>query len=211
MQPKRHIWTASAAFPPHYELTGCCTAGLGKSPISVCLRRMGGENQRMTAVLIPPFSAVEETVRRYRPSHLLTLMVEPFVPTPVSIPPDRHLRLSVHDVIEPAEGIVCPDHTHISNLIAFARGWDRSAPFLVHCWAGISRSTAAAFIVLCDLHGPGHEGRIADALRFHVPYAQPNRLMIRHADHLLARNGRMIMPIESMRPAAPAWAGQTVQ
>ena len=66
-------------------------------------------------------------------------------------------------------------------------------------------------ILLCDLHGPGHEGRIADALRFHVPYAQPNRLMIRHADHLLARNGRMIMAIESMRPAAPAWEGQIVQ
>ena len=165
----------------------------------------------MTSVLITPFSAVEKAVRRYRPSHLLTLMVEPFVPTPKSIAPERHLRISVHDVIEPADGIVCPDHTHISDLLAFARDWNRTSPILVHCWAGISRSTAAAYILLCDLHGAGHEARIANALRFHVPYAQPNRLMIRHADHLLARNGRMIVAIEAMRPAVPAWEGQIVQ
>lgn len=165
----------------------------------------------MTTVLITPFSAVEETVRRYRPSHVLTLMVEPFVPTPASIRPDRHLRLSVHDVIEPADGIVCPDHTHISDLIAFARGWDRSAPLLVHCWAGISRSTAAAFIVLCDLHGSGRERRIAEALRFHAPHAQPNRLMVRHADHLLGREGRMISAVEAMPPARPVYEGEVVE
>lgn len=165
----------------------------------------------MTSVLIAPFSAVEETVRRYRPSHLLTLMVEPFMPTPASIQPARHLRLSVHDVIEPADGIVCPDHTHISDLIAFARGWDRSAPFLVHCWAGISRSTAAAYIVLCDLHACGYERQIAETLRFHAPHAQPNRLMVRYADQLLNREGRMIAAIEDMRPAEPVWEGQVVE
>jgi len=165
----------------------------------------------MTCVLIAPFSAVEETVHRFRPSHLLTLMVEPFVPTPESIRPECHLRISVHDVIEPANGIVCPEHGHISDVLSFARSWDKSSPFLVHCWAGISRSTAAAFIVLCDLHGAGHERRIAGALRFHAPYAQPNRLMVKHADQLLARQGRMIEAIESMRPALPAWEGQVVQ
>ncbi len=165
----------------------------------------------MTSVLIAPFSAVEETVRRYRPSHLLTLMVEPFVPTPAAILPERHLRLSVHDVTEPANGIVCPEHSHIAGLLSFARGWDRSSPFLVHCWAGISRSTAAAYIVLCDLHGAGHEHRIAKTLRFHAPYAQPNRLMISHADQLLGRQGQMIDAIEAMRPALPAWEGQVVQ
>lgn len=150
-------------------------------------------------------------MRRYRPSHLLTLMVEPFVPTPASIQPARHLRLSVHDVIEPADGIVCPDHTHISDLIAFARGWDRSAPFLVHCWAGISRSTAAAYIVLCDLHACGYERQIAETLRFHAPHAQPNRLMVRYADQLLNREGRMIAAIEAMRPAEPVREGQVVE
>jgi predicted protein tyrosine phosphatase len=165
----------------------------------------------MTSVLITPLSAVEHAVRRYRPSHLLTLMVEPFVPTPESILPERHLRISVHDVTESADGIVCPNNSHVADLLAFARSWDRSSPLLVHCWAGISRSTAAAFIVLCDLHGAGHERQIAETLRFHAPYAQPNRLMIAHADQLLERHGEMITAIQSMRPAVPASEGQVVQ
>lgn len=165
----------------------------------------------MTSLLISPFSAIEPTVRRYRPSHLLTLMVEPHVPTPDLVQPDRHLRVSVHDVIEPADGILCPEHSHIAGLVEFARGWDRSAPMLVHCWAGVSRSTAAAFTILCDLHGPGHEHRIAAALRYHAPHAQPNRLIIRHADALLGRGGKMIKAVESMGPAVPVDEGEVVQ
>ena len=165
----------------------------------------------MSRILITPFSAVADTVRKYRPSHLLTLMVEPIVPTPASLSPDRHLRISVHDVTEPADGIVCPEHSHISGLLEFAHTWDRSSPLLIHCWAGISRSTAAAYIVLCDLHPPGREREIAALLRHHAPHAQPNRLMIRHADHLLARNGRMVQSIESMPPAVPAVEGEVVE
>ena len=165
----------------------------------------------MSRLLIAPFSALEETVRRHRPSHLLTLLVEPFVPTPQTIHPDRHLRLSVHDIIEPAPGSVAPDSGHVAGLIAFGKTWDRTNPFLVHCWAGISRSTAAAYIVLCDLHGPGHEERIARAVRFHAPHAQPNRLMIRHADLLLGRGGRMVAAVETMGEARMVSEGEVVE
>jgi predicted protein tyrosine phosphatase len=165
----------------------------------------------MSRLLIAPFSAIEDAVRRHRPSHLLTLMVEPYVATPEGIAPERHLRLSVHDIIEPAEGSVAPDSSHIADLISFAKSWDRTSPLLVHCWAGVSRSTAAAYIVLCDLHGPGHEARIAGALRFHAPHAQPNRLMIRHADLLLGREGRMIAAVEAMGEARPVWEGEVVE
>lgn len=165
----------------------------------------------MSTVLISPFSMLEDAVRRFRPSHLLTLMVEPHVATPASIAPENHLRLSIHDVTEAADEIVCPDHSHVSELLAFVRRWKRVSPLLVHCWAGISRSTAAAYIVLCDLHGAGHENRIAAALRFHAPYAQPNRLMVHHADHLLNRGGRMVAALDALPPAAPAWEGQIVQ
>jgi predicted protein tyrosine phosphatase len=167
--------------------------------------------EAMSQILISPFSLLTETVRRHRPSHLLTLMVEPPVETPQSIPPDRHLRLSVHDIAEPVDGSVAPDESHISDLLRFARSWDRTAPFLVHCWAGISRSTAAAYIVLCDLHGPGHEDRIAQALRVRAPHAQPNRLMVRHADALMTREGRMVAAVEAMGTARPAWEGEVVE
>ena len=165
----------------------------------------------MSQILIAPYSLLTETVRRHRPSHLLTLMVEPEVETPESILPHRHLRLSVHDIAEAVEGSVAPDRSHIEYLLGFARGWDRTAPFLVHCWAGISRSTAAAYILLCDMHAPGHEDRIAQALRIRAPHAQPNRLMIRHADAVMGREGRMIAAVEAMGDARPAWEGQVVE
>jgi predicted protein tyrosine phosphatase len=165
----------------------------------------------MTSILIAPYFALEETVKRHRPSHVVTLMVEPFVVTPETIPPDRHLRLGVHDIIEPAEGSVAPDSSHIADLLAFAKDWDRTQPLLVHCWAGISRSTAAAYILLCDVHGPGHEERIAQALRFRAAHAQPNRLMIRHADQILGRGGRMIDAVAAMGEARPSWQGEVVE
>jgi predicted protein tyrosine phosphatase len=165
----------------------------------------------MSRLLIAPFSALEETVRRHRPSHLLTLLVEPFVPTPQTIHPDRNLRLCVHDIIEPAVGSVAPDSSHVADIIAFGKSWDRTAPFLVHCWAGISRSTAAAYILLCDLHGPGHEEQIARSLRFHAPHAQPNRLLVRHADLLLGRGGRMVAAVETMGEARLVSEGEVVE
>ena len=165
----------------------------------------------MSRILISPYSVLEETVRRHRPSHLVTLMVEPFVVTPEAVHPDRHLRIGVHDVVEAAEGTIAPQKAHIAKMLAFAKGWDRSAPFLVHCWAGISRSTAAAYILLCDLHGPGREDKIAQSLRFLAPHAQPNRLMIQHADQLLSREGRMIDAVEAMGEARPSWQGEVVE
>jgi predicted protein tyrosine phosphatase len=165
----------------------------------------------MSAVLISPYSAIDATIRRYRPSHLVSLMVEPQVQTPGAIRPECHLRLSIHDVTEASDGTTCPEHRHIASLLGFIRSWKRSAPILIHCWAGISRSTAAAYILLCDLHSAGDEHQLAQTLRFYAPHAQPNRLMIRHADALLARQGRMVSAIESMRPAVPAVEAEVVE
>jgi predicted protein tyrosine phosphatase len=172
---------------------------------------MGWSLCGMSKLLISPFSAVGDVVRRYRPSHMLTLMVEPYVETPASIEAARHLRINVHDIVEPAEGAVAPCATHISDILAFARSWDRNAPFLVHCWAGISRSTAAAYILMCDMARAGEEEAIARDLRFHAPHAHPNRLMIRHADALLGREGRMIAAVEAMGEARSVWEGEIVE
>jgi predicted protein tyrosine phosphatase len=164
----------------------------------------------MTRLLIAPYSALAETVRRHRPSHVLSLLVDPVVATPAGIAPERHLRIAVHDIAAPAPGEIAPAAGHIDTILAFGRGWDRSAPILVHCWAGISRSTAAAYILLCDLHGPGHEDEIARALRFHAAHAYPNRLMIHHADRILARGGRMIAAVDTMGAGSGVSEGTVV-
>lgn len=165
---------------------------------------------RMPRLLISSYAAIADTIRRHRPSHMLTLMDE-HVATPPEILPDRHFRIRVHDIVEPAEGAIAPELSHIEGLLVFARTWTREAPFLVHCWAGISRSTAAAYILLCDIRGPGHEAQIARELRELAPHAQPNRLMIRHADRFLGREGRMIAAVEAMGEARIVWETEVVE
>ena len=91
-----------------------------------------------------------------------------------------------------------PCETHVEDLIRFALDWDRGAPLLIHCWAGISRSTAAAFISLCALNPGADEYALAQALRHASPTAYPNRRLVALADRALARNGRMSHAVEQI-------------
>jgi predicted protein tyrosine phosphatase len=104
----------------------------------------------------------------------------------------------MNDICEPQPGLVLPCQNHVEDLIRFARDWDRQAPLLIHCWAGISRSTAAAFISLCALNPEGAEHELAWALRRASPTAYPNRLLVALADEALTRNGRMVAAIEEI-------------
>ena len=52
----------------------------------------------------------------------------------------------------PMDGYVIPCDEHVDRLIDFVRGWDRAKPMVVHCYAGISRSTAGAFVAACALN-----------------------------------------------------------
>lgn len=150
-------------------------------------------------IYVAPLSLVETTVADAQVSHLVTLINgETPIATPPSIEPDRHLRLAMNDICAPQPGLVLPCENHVSDLIKFAREWDRQAPLLIHCWAGISRSTAAAFISLCALNPAGAERELAWALRCASPTAYPNRLLVALADAALERNGRMIAAVEGI-------------
>ena len=150
-------------------------------------------------ILVTPLSAVEDTVRAYRPSHLVTLLSpEHMIETPAGVDPARHLKLSVNDVAEAWFAESPPAPHHVDALLTFGRAWNAEAPMLVHCWAGISRSMAAAFILLCDRLGPGHEEKIAHAMRKAAPHAFPNPLLVSLADEALARDGRMIEAVRAI-------------
>ncbi|HEY3620869.1 MAG TPA: protein tyrosine phosphatase [Roseiarcus sp.] len=110
---------------------------------------------------------------------------------PMGIPPERHLYLAVSDIVEPMPGHVLPDATHLDGLLGFVRAWDRAAPMLIHCFAGVSRSTAAAYIAACALVPERDEFAIARALRAASPTASPNTRLVALADHALGRRGRM--------------------
>lgn len=150
-------------------------------------------------IYVSPLSRVAGTVANAGVSHVVTLInSDTMVETPAGIEPARHLKLAMNDICEPSPGHVEPCESHVEELIAFAGRWDRKAPLLIHCWAGISRSTAAAFVVLCSLNPKACEFGIANALRQASPTAYPNRRLVSLADGMLARQGRMVEAVEAM-------------
>lgn len=162
----------------------------------------------MPRILVTPLSLLNDAAKRHRPSHVVTLIgPATAVETPEGIVAGHHLRLDIHDIDVPQPELIAPASTHIRELLSFAGGWDCQAPILVHCWAGISRSTAAAFIIACS-RNDGAEMDIAKAMRQRAPHANPNRLMVRHADALLGRGGRMVAAVQSMTPATEAYEGE---
>jgi predicted protein tyrosine phosphatase len=162
----------------------------------------------MPAIYVCPKSKVPESVQRLRPSHLITLL-DPSddMPTPEDFPGHRHLRLGMHDIATARPEFTAPDEMHVRELISFVRDWDRKQPILIHCWAGISRSTASAYTVACMLSAPGREHAIAQRLRQSAPHAQPNLRIVAFADALLARDGRMLDAIDAMGPASVVFEG----
>src|SRR4051812_15764355 len=144
-------------------------------------------------------AALPETVRATGASHVLTVMANvDQVQRPASVLQANHLKVSMDDIIEHMDGFVAPTEVHIEEVLNFVRRWDRRAPLVVHCYAGISRSTASAFASVCALSPHRDEQSIAAALRRASPTATPNVRIISLADRLLGRDGRMIAAIETI-------------
>lgn len=148
-------------------------------------------------------SRLEQTVEQTGARYVITAINPWSIPeTPASVPDDNHLRLAINDIEAPHSNLVHPEMHHIEQLIRFATRWNQDGPLVVHCLAGISRSSASAFIVACSLNNETPETVIAHALREASDTARPNTLMISLADQLLRRNGRMIAAIEALSPGA---------
>jgi predicted protein tyrosine phosphatase len=151
------------------------------------------------------YATVEET----RARHVVTLLrLVDRVQWPRHIVPENHLILSVDDIVDHADGYTVPAEEHVGRLIDFARAWDRTTPMVVHCFAGISRSTGAAFTAACALNPKRDEAEIARAIRSASPTAQPNARIVGIADRLLNRNGRMVRAVEALGPGAIASEGE---
>jgi predicted protein tyrosine phosphatase len=142
---------------------------------------------------------LHDTVATTGARHVVSLVArEDALARPTAIAPEDHLWLQLHDICEPLEGHVTPDVKHVEQLIAFVRRWPRLAPLVVHCYAGISRSTAAAFVAVCALDPPGGEEALARALRRASPTATPNVRIVALGDDLLGREGRMIAAVAAI-------------
>ena len=148
-------------------------------------------------ILVCPLSKVRALIEARAPERIVSL-ADPDHGFPDAGPDylNRHLCLSFHDATVTVDDDVAPTATHAATLVSFLRDWTRRAPLLVHCRAGIGRSTATAFIAAC-LHNPKtDEHTIACTLRRASPLARPNARLVELADATLGRQGRMIAAIE---------------
>ena len=142
---------------------------------------------------------LHETVEDTGARHVVSLIGdEGNVVRPQSVAPENHLWLRLHDISVPLDGYIMPGEEHVADLIRFVRGWDRRAPMVVHCYMGISRSTASAYASVCALNPHRDEIGIAQALRRASPTATPNIRIVSLADRLLGRDGRMVAAIETI-------------
>jgi predicted protein tyrosine phosphatase len=152
---------------------------------------------------------LHDTVRETGARHVVTLIKDvSLVHRPATVTAENHLLLDMDDITDHIEGYVAPAEAHVSDLLRFVRAWERATPLVVHCYAGISRSTAGAFVTACALNPQRDEAAIARALRDASPTAMPNIRIVSIADRLLGREGRMIAAIGSMHPGIATYASE---
>jgi predicted protein tyrosine phosphatase len=159
-------------------------------------------------IIVGPLNKVQHLIDEHGVAHVVTLLA-PNTPhdMPHGIAPDRHLKLYFHDIIAPMDGHTPPRAADAERLITFLQAWDRQDPMLIHCWAGISRSTAAAYTALCMFRPKSDEEELAFELRSASPSATPNKLIVSLADEVLGRNGRMVKAVEKIGRGADAFEG----
>ena len=132
-----------------------------------------------------------------RVTHVLSIL-DPAYPDPgafTAYDPHHRLTLRFHDIIGPWPGWQAPQREHVEALVDFGQdldgAGDRLSHLLVHCHAGISRSTAAMATLLARHTPVGDEEGIFERIRAIRPIAWPNSRMIGFADDILGRSGRL--------------------
>lgn len=157
------------------------------------------------SLLVCAAEQVPAQCRAQAPSHLLSL-VSPGQKPPRAPPGVARLTLHLNDIATPAPGLVAPSAEHMEEMLAFARGWSGDQRLIVHCFAGVSRSPAAALAIACQRHPQVPDDVLAQALRRMAPQATPNPLMVELADRLLGRGGGLIGACRAIGRGVP-WTG----
>ncbi|QND53874.1 protein-tyrosine-phosphatase [Phyllobacterium sp. 628] len=110
----------------------------------------------------------------------------------------KRTTLNFHDIINPIEGQILPQQEHVAKILSFGKDLADSKTeraeghLLIHCHMGVSRSTAAMLSLLAQTYPDESEDRLFERLQQIRPQAWPNSLMIKYADDLLGRNGKLV-------------------
>lgn len=154
----------------------------------------------MTAIVVAPLSRIAEMAVRHGAREMVSLLAErQEFHRPAVIAAERHLKLGMNDItFSGTDKLIAPQEAHVVQLIEFCSNWDRSAPLLIHCWMGVSRSPAAAVIAALTIHPEEDEVALAARLRLASPHATPNSRLIEIGDRLLGRQGRLIAAVKAI-------------
>lgn len=120
--------------------------------------------------------------------------------------PDRRIHLEFDDIDRDGHAwYVPPGESDVRQLLDFGERID-GGRILVHCAAGISRSAASAYALLCQKMPRGTEAEALDHIYRIRTRAQPNKRLVEWADRLLDREGTMIAALQD-RPKGPEARG----
>ena len=84
----------------------------------------------------------------------------------------------------------------VKRILDFTNDLPTEAKVLVHCRAGVSRSTATAYAILCQHTSLGMEMENLLHIETLRDLVMPNRLIIQHADQILKREGAMLFHLQ---------------
>jgi len=131
-----------------------------------------------------------------RVTHVLSIL-DPGWPEPEALgafDAHRRLELRFHDVIEAGPGWIAPERLDVEQLLSFGRDLteSRGTHLLVHCHAGVSRSTAAATLILAQARPDRPAEEVLQAVVRQRSHAWPNLRILELGDALLDRHGEIV-------------------
>ena len=129
-------------------------------------------------------------------THVLSIL-DPGWPEPEAfgaLDPHRRLELRFHDVIETEPGCVAPESLDVEQLLSFGRDLTegKGTHLLVHCHAGVSRSTAAATLIVAQARPDRPAEEALQTVLSRRPRAWPNLRILELGDALLERRGEIV-------------------
>ena len=150
-------------------------------------------------LIIMPRYDLEEAHTKFKCEYVISILeyeernaVPCVVSTPEGIDPKHHQKVYFSDTKD-TKISGSPSRQDIETILNF---YDDiiGKPTFLHCYAGISRSSASVYALYCRHLGKGCE---VEALRLtcaSAPYKGiwPNDLIVAHADDILGRDGAMI-------------------
>ncbi len=155
-------------------------------------------------LIVSSLAGAADAFRKHHPDRVISLLSEEETPPDFpGLDPANRLFMYV-DRESCADTISKAASARARDIIEFIRGWDGKGDILIHCNRGVSRSTAAAFIIMCMKEPSTPESALMKRLRSVAPHADPCPLLVNYADEILGREGRMTDALDDLCPPCPA-------